>query len=84
MRKYLQGIEGAAPQLVGLARAAVEVALLAGMGFLGLHLDELFAAFPSLSVGQVALAMPVAAGALRWAEGWIDQRVDPAQNRLRP
>lgn len=82
MKKYLQGIEGAAPQLVGLARATVEVALLAGAGFLSLHLGDIFSAFPDLSVTQVALATPPAAGFLRWAEGWIDQHIDPAQNRL--
>lgn len=82
MKKYLQGIEGAAPQLVALCRAIVEVALLAGVGFLGLHISDVFGAFPELSTTQVALAMPPAAGFVRWLEGWIDQHIDPSQNRL--
>lgn len=82
MKKYLQGIEGAAPQLVALARGLVEVALLAGAGFLSLHLSDVFSAFPDLSTTQVLLATPPAAGFVRWLEGWIDQHIDPSQNRL--
>lgn len=71
-----------APRLVGLARAAVEVGVLAGLTFLGANLDQVAGWIPSLDSPQrIAIFMAAGAGVIRWLESEADQKIDPQQNR---
>ena len=65
------------PVAVRIARAALEVGVLAALGFLGVELTE-------LDWGELAPFQGGVFVVLQFVEGLADQLIDPAQNRRSP
>jgi type II secretory pathway component PulK len=79
----LKGID-VPPVVVGIARGAVEAAVLAALAVVGMNMDAIVAVLPELPVDVSDVTL--AAGGwwlVRALEAWADQRIDPAQNRTR-
>ena len=77
-------IDGAAPIAVRLTRAALEIGILGALAYVGLNINEIIGAIPSIPSAWVAPAGLMAFGLIQTAEGWIDQHLDPTQNRFEP
>lgn len=84
IRKYLIGTDGAAPIAVRIFRGALEIGLLAAFGFLAVNVNDLIGSIPSMPLDWAGPAGLIAGSIIVSIEGWIDQNVDPAQNRFTP
>jgi len=82
MLDILKGID-VPPRLVGIARGAVEAAVLAALAVIGANVDEIASWLPALphldgvDIATASLLWFV----VRWLESEADQRIDPDQNR---
>lgn len=73
----LIGRNGVSPIAVRLARGALEVALLAALGFLIVSVQL-------LDLGEYSVLSPFVLMLLQQLEGPIDNYIDPSQNRSIP
>jgi len=80
IKDILIGRNGIAPIIVNLARGVAEVAVLAGLAYLGTQVDVVTDAL-NLDVGQSEIAAGAAVWLIARGGGLADQFIDPSQNR---
>lgn len=66
-------LKGYSPMVVAAARGILEAAILAALGAAATALTDLD--------GEAALYAPIAIAAVRFIEGVVDNRIDPARHR---